>query len=134
MSSDHETPETGSRSVLGGLLDPLRLPERALKALESLAGAAQHLGPMRSELTRVRESIESLPDLIERVRRQTEQVPQILPVVERISTQAEPLAHVLPALESLEKSMGERLDSLHDVLEALEGDESHLNKAVIEQG
>ncbi len=86
------------------------------------------------ELTRVREAIETLPDLIERVRRQTKQVPQILPVVERISTQAEPLAHLLPALESLEKSMGDRLNSLHDVLSALEGDESHLNKAVIELG
>ena len=116
--------------MLDGLLNPLRLPERALSALESLAGAAQQLGPMRSELTRVREGIGPLPELIERVREQTEPVPALLPTVERISEQAEPLAHLLPALEHLENSLGARLDNLHETIVALEGDESHLNKAV----
>ena len=119
---------------MNGLLSPLRLPERALGALESLAGAAQHLGPMREELTRVREGIGSLPKLIERVRSQTETVPAVLPTVERISEQAEPLAQLLPALEHLEKSVAARLESVHDTIVALEGDESHLNRAVVELG
>lgn len=110
------------------------MPERALRALESLADAAGQLGPMRSELTRVREGIGPLPDLIERVRRQTDSVPRLLPTVQRISEQAEPLAHLLPALERLEESLGARLDSLHAVIVALEGDESHLNKAVMALG
>ena len=116
--------------MLDDLLNPLRLPERALGALESLAGAAQQLGPMRAELTRVREGIGPLPELIERIRSQTESVPAVLPTVERISEQAEPLAHLLPALEHLEKSLGARLDSVHETIVALEGDESHLNRAV----
>lgn len=134
MSSEHRTPGAGQRGVLGGLLDPLRLPERALKALESLAGAAQHLAPMRTELGRARESIEPLSGLVERTRDQTEQVPVMLPVVERISEQAEPLEQLLPALANLEESLGTRLASLHEVIVALEGDESHLNKAVITLG
>lgn len=134
MSSTDGTPGAGQRGVLGGLLDPLRLPARALKALESLAGAAQHLAPMRTELGRARESIEPLADLVERTRDQTEQVPLIPPVVERISEQSEPLEHLLPALANLEESLGARLVSLHEVIVALEGDESHLNNAVVALG
>ncbi len=128
--SAEETPGNRDGGVLDGLLTPFRLPERALRSLEALAGAAQHLGPMRSELTLVREGIGSLPDLIERIRKQTESVPGMLPTVERISEQAEPLAEVLPALDHLEGSLGKRLDALHELIVALEGDESHLIKAV----
>ena len=110
-------------SVLGGLLAPLRLPEYALKTLESLAGAAQHLGPIRDEIVRVRELIES-------TREQVESVPDMLPVVKRISKQAEPLDEMLPALEHLENTMAGRLEGLHSVIVALESDESHLNTAV----
>ena len=128
--STQKAPENRGGGVLNGVLSPLRLPERALEALESLAGAAQQLGPMRSELTRVREGIGPLPDLIERIRTQTESVPAVLPTVERISEQAEPLAEMLPALGHLEKSLGTRLERLHETIVALEGDESHLNRAV----
>ena len=129
-----ETPDNHDAGVLDGLLSPFRLPERALRAIESLAGAAQHLGPVREEITRVRESITPLPDLIERTRKQTESVPEMLPTVERISEQAQPLADVLPSLEKLERSTTERLEALHEVIVALEGDESHLNKAVMGLG
>ncbi len=54
MAPDEE-PEGRGGGVLAGLLAPLRLPERAMEALESLAGAARELTPMRSVLTRVRE-------------------------------------------------------------------------------
>ena len=42
------------------MLAPLRLPERVIDALDSLAEAAREVGPMRSELTRVREQTEPL--------------------------------------------------------------------------
>ena len=44
-------------SVLGGLLAPLRLPERLLRALDELR-------PIREELGRVREQTDPLPDLL----------------------------------------------------------------------
>lgn len=131
VSSD-QAPEEGG--ILSGLLAPLRLPERVMKALDSLAAASEHLGPMRAELTRMGKEIP-------RVREQTEMVPDLPPLVARISEQAEPLAELLPALEGLERGLGERLDGLekslgkrlddvHEVIVALEGDESTLNKTV----
>jgi len=129
MSSSDKTSASGE-GVLAGILAPLRLPERALRALESLADAAQHLGTIRSEIVRVREGVEPLEDLIERTRKQTEDVPAMPPVVQRISEQAEPLSEMLPALDRLEESLGKRLDSLTEMIVALEGDESHLNKTV----
>ena len=113
----------GNGSLIGGLLAPLRLPERALGALETLSAAAQHLGPIRDEIVRVRELIES-------TRERVEQVPEMLGTVRRISEQAEPLEEMLPAIDRLEKNMSARLDSMNDVLGALESDESHLNRAV----
>ncbi len=82
--------------MLAGLLAPLRLPERAVEAL-------QELRPMRQELTRVRE-------------------------------QTEPLADLLGALQSLEQELGTRLSAVHDVVTALESDESHLNLTTKELG
>jgi chromosome segregation ATPase len=115
--------EAGNAGEVSALLAPLRLPERALRALESLAGAAQHLGPMRSEIVRVRELIES-------VDKKTDQVPEMLSTVQRISRQAEPLEKMLPAIDHLEKSTADQLAGMRETLVALESDESHLNKAV----
>lgn len=82
--------------MLAGLLAPLRLPERAVEALDQLR-------PMLSELTRVRQ-------------------------------QTEPLGDLLPAVEHLEKVLGARLDAVHEVIVALESDESHLNRATNDLG
>ena len=114
--SPQETPDEGGAGILSGLLAPLRLPERALAALEALVETAQNLGPMRSELTRVRE--------------QTEPLSELMPTLERLLKQTEPLSDLLPALQRLEERLGTRLDSLHGVVVALEGDDSHLNAAV----
>jgi chromosome segregation ATPase len=114
--SSKETPDDEGAGILSGLLAPLRLPERALAALEALAETAQNLGPMRSELTRVRE--------------QTEPLSELMPTLERLLKQTEPLSDLLPALQRLEERLGTRLDSLHGVVVALEGDDSHLNAAV----
>ena len=114
--SSKETPDDGGAGILSGLLAPLRLPERALEALEGLVDAAGNLAPMRSELTRVR--------------KQTEPLGELLPALERLRKQTEPLAELLPALDRLEERLGTRLDSVHEVVVALEGKDSYLNSTV----
>ena len=121
--------------MLGGLLAPLRLPERVVETLDSVAGAARELSPMREELTRVRKQTEPLAGLMpagEQIIKQTEMVPDVWRTVERISGQAEPLSRLLPALDQLEQRLGSGLDSLHETIVTLEGEESHLNKRVSE--
>lgn len=116
--------------MLAGLLAPLRLPERVVDALESLAEAAREVSPMRSELTRVRKQTEPLTELmpaVERLIKQTESVPEVLRAVEQIRELAEPLSELLPALESVKKELGEQLARVQEVIVALEGDGSHLN-------
>ena len=123
-------PAHGGGGLLAGLLAPLRLPERALEALDVLSDTARG---MQSELTRVREQTEPLAGLmpaVEQIIRQTEMVPAINRTVERIREQAEPLAQLLPALDRLEERLGGGLDSLHETIIGLEGEESHLNKSV----
>lgn len=118
--------EGGRRGgVLGGLLAPLRLPERVVEAPESLTAAARELRAMRSELLRVREQTEPLGGLLptaERIREHADAIPDLLAVAERIREQAEPVAGLLTGLE--------RLDSLHEVVVAVEDVESHLDKTV----
>lgn len=101
---------------MSGLLAPLRLPERTLEALDALVKAVGNLGPMRSELTRVR--------------KQTEPLGELIPALERLHKQTKPLGELIPALERLEESLGTRLDSLNEIVVALEGDDSHLVAAV----
>lgn len=114
--SPKEAPEEEGAGILAGLLAPLRLPERTLEALDAVVEAVGNLGPMRSELTRVRE--------------QTEPLGELMPALERLVEQTEPLAELLPALERLEARLGARLDSVHDVVVALESEDSHLNSTV----
>ena len=105
--------------VPAGVLAPLRLPERVVEALESLAEAARELRAMRSELLGVREQTEPLADLMpttERIREHAEMISELLAVSERIREQAEPVAGLLTGLE--------RLDSLHEVVVAVEDVES----------
>ena len=114
--SQKETPDDGGAGIVSGLLAPLRLPERTLEALDALVKAVGNLGPMRSELTRVR--------------KQTEPLGELIPALERLHKQTKPLGELIPALERLEESLGTRLDSLNEIVVALEGDDSHLVAAV----
>ncbi len=114
--SPGETPDSPAGSVLGGLLAPLRLPERVIEALDSLVESTRELKPIRSELARVR--------------KQTEPLDKLLPALEGIRKQTEPLAEMPPALEHVRQELGSRLDSLLGVVVKLESDESHLNKTV----
>ena len=113
------------------LMTLLTAPVRMIEAIESVAEAAGHLGPMRSELALLREQTAPLADLmpeVERIREQIAPVRELMPALERLREQTEPLAEILPALERLEEGLGARLDGVHDVVVALEGNESHLNK------
>ena len=125
-----DTAREGGGGVLAGLLAPLRLPERVIDALDSLAEAAREVGPMRSELTRVREQTEPLAELmpaLERLIKQTEPVPEVLRAVEQIREQTEPLSELLPALDGVKKELGHQLERVQELIVSLEGDESHLN-------
>ena len=114
--SPKETPDDAGAGILAGLLAPLRLPERTLDALDAVVEAVANLGPMRSELTRVR--------------KQTEPLDGLLPAMKRLHKQTEPLAELLPALERLEERLGTRLDSVHEVVVELESEDSYLNSTV----
>lgn len=117
--------------MLAGLLAPLRLPERVL---EAIAGAPDTLDQIRADLAAVREQTKPLGELVPLTEGVKEQVESLPPRVDRISEQAEPLAALLPALDRLEEGMERRLDSLHELMGELEGEESHLIKAVRDLG
>ena len=116
--------------LLSDLMAPLRLPERALEALDALAGAAGVLGEIRSELATVREQTEPLAELIPIAKAIKRQVDPMPPTVERISAQAEPLETLLPSLESLERAVVERLEAAQATMQSLERQESQLNERV----
>lgn len=165
--SPTETPDKGRGSILGGLIAPLRLPERTLVALDAVVEAVGNLGPMRSELTRVREQTAPLEELIptlkrllaqtrplsemiptlerlvdqtrplgdliptlERLLEQTRPLCEMIPALERLIDQTRPLGETVPAIERLEERLGTRLDSVREVVSALEAEDSHLNATV----
>ena len=127
-----ETSDGRGPSVLNGLLAPLRLPERVIDVLESLAEAAREVRPMRAELTRVREQTEPLAGLMPAAEQILGHTERVLAVAERISRQAEPLAQLLPSLERLQEGLGGRIDGLSEVVGSLESKEADLNKRVVE--
>ena len=105
--------------MLTSLLAPLRLPERVIETLESLAGAARELGPIRIELTRVRE--------------QTEPVAELLPALKRLEQELtrrlDGLHDVVMSLEGDESHLNvtvrklvEELEGLHGTVGGLQGD------------
>ncbi len=114
-------------SLLSGLMAPLRVPERAFDAL---AGAADALNDIRSELRAMRKQNEPLAELVPLTRELQAQIGPMPPTVERISRQAEPLEDLLPALMRLEQSVVERLEATQQTMEAIERDEARLNEQV----
>jgi chromosome segregation ATPase len=137
VESDDTSDETsGGRSVLSGLLAPLRLPERVLEALDELR-------PMRLELVRVRKQTEPLGDLLPalqhleddlgaRIAAVNDELSPVRAELTRVREQTEPVLDLLPALQRLQDVLGTRLDAVHDVVVALESEESHLNRAIKE--
>ncbi|MCA1678478.1 MAG: hypothetical protein LC777_05765 [Actinobacteria bacterium] len=52
----------------------------------------------------------------------------------RVREQTKPLGDLLPALEHLEEVLAARLDAIHEVIVALESEESYLNRTSVELG
>ncbi len=124
--------------MLSGLLAPLRLPERVLEALDELR-------PMRAELTRVREQVEPVLELLPALQSLEDDLgariggvhDELRPMraeLTRVQEQTEPVLELLPALQRLQDVLGTRLDAVHEVVVALESKESHLNRAIEEMG
>jgi len=128
MSGDDEREARGG-GVMAGLLAPLRLPERAIRALEDLAEAAGNLGAMRDELRRVREQTTPLGDLLPALKSLEKNLGAPL---RQVLEQTKPLAELLPALERVEKNLASRLDSMHETVDALQSDASSLNHTMTE--
>ncbi len=114
--------------MLDGLLAPLRLPERVIDVLESLAEAAREVRPMRAELTRVREQTEPLAGLMPAAEQILGNNEQVLAVAERISGRGRAAAQLLPSLERLEEGLGGRIDGLSEGVGSLESEETQLNQ------
>ena len=72
--------------------------------------------------------------LPERVLEALDQLRPMRSELTRVREQTESMADLLPALKRLEKTLGTRLDAVHDVVVALESDESHLNRTTKEMG
>jgi len=105
--------------VLTSLLAPLRLPERVIEALESLAEAARELGPIRTELTRVREQTEPVAELL----------PALNNLEEELTRRLDGLQEVIVALEGDESHLNltvrklvDELAGLHKTVGGLQGD------------
>ena len=129
-----ETPDGDGRSLLSGLLAPLRLPERTLEALEAVAGAAGDLGDIRSELSAMRKEMSPLGELVPLTKDIKQQVKPMPATVERISGQAKPLEALLPTLEHLEQAVEQQLEAVHATMKALERAEARLNDQVEKLG
>ena len=130
VGSESTSERSGGGGLLSGLTAPLRLPGRALDALEAISGAAGALAAIRSELITMREQNEPLAELVPLTRELREQIAPMPPTVERISGQAEPLEELLPALVRLERAVVERLEAAHETMDAIEQDEARLNDQV----
>ena len=128
--AQQETSNDARGGLLSGLTAPLRLPERALVALEALAGAADALTDIRSELGTLRQQNEPLAELVPLTKDIKARIEPMPPTVERISGQAEPLEELLPALVRLEKAVVQRLEDAHETMKALERAEARLNEQV----
>jgi predicted nuclease with TOPRIM domain len=117
--SQEETPDDGGGGILAGLLAPLRLPERTLEALDTLVEAVENLGPMRSELTRVREQTAPLGELL----------PALEHLEERLGTRLDSIHEVVAALENEEShlnatvaDLAREIGAMHKTLSELQDD------------
>ena len=72
--------------------------------------------------------------LPERVLAALDELRPIRSELTRVREQTEPLGDLLPALQRLEDDLGTRLDAVHEVVVALEAEESHLNRTTSELG
>ncbi len=89
-------------------------------------GGGGLLGSLLAPLRLPERVLEALDALAE----STRELRPIRSELTRVGKQTEPLADLIPVLEGLRQDLGTRLDSVREVVQALESDESHLNSAV----
>jgi len=89
-------------------------------------GGGGILGSLLAPLRLPERVLEALDALAESAR----ELGPIRSELTRVGRQTEPLAKLIPALDGMRKDLGTRLDSVREVVKALESDESHLNSAV----
>ena len=116
-------------NVLSGLLAPLRLPERLLRALDELR-------PMREELSRVREQTEPLADLLPALQRLEDVLGSRLKAVhasvESVDDHFASIEEALLDLTGEVKAMHETLKGLKDDVQrttGLRGDRGVMERA-----
>ena len=121
--SPHGTQGEQGGGVLARLLAPLRLPERVIDALESLADAAPELGAMRSELVRVREQSAPLVELLPALERLEQslgaRVDTLGDVIERLASEESHLNQTVGELAAELEAMHQTIHGLQDHVEKI---------------
>lgn len=101
------------------LLAPLRLPGRALEALDELAASARELRSIRSELTRVREQTEPLADLGPRLGRLNEDLGARLTALHELLA---PVDERLVTIERTTAGLAGEVAAMHETLRGAQED------------
>lgn len=101
------------------LLAPLRLPGRALEALDELAASARELRSIRSELTRVREQTEPLAELGPRLGRLNEDLGARLTALHELLA---PVDERLVTIERTTAGLAGEVAAMHETLRGAQED------------
>ena len=107
------TPPPGGRAggwdLLGGLLSPLRLPERVLVAIESIAERLEDVHPMREEVETIRRQSAVLDELL----------PALTSMKEDLGSRLESLHELILELEGIEAGLDKRVGELCQEITAM---------------
>ena len=114
-----ELPPDRGGGVLSGLLSPLRLPERVVEAIESIAEKLEDVRPMREDVATIREQSSDLDGLL----------PALEDMKEDIGGRLDALHDCMTNLEGVEGQLDARvadlckeITAMHKTLEALQDD------------
>ena len=110
---------SGGESLLGGLLSPLRLPERVVNAIEDIAERLEDVRPMRENVETIREQSSDLAELL----------PALTSMKEDLGGRLDSLHECIVELEDIEKGLDKRvadlcqeITAMRATVEGLQGD------------
>ena len=119
------TASEGGWGIVGGLLAPLRLPERVAVAIEEIAGAVRDIRPMRAEVETIRNQSADLDELL----------PALTSMNRDLGARLENLHECIVELEGIEKGLDEQVGELcreiaamHRTVGGLKGDVEHITE------
>lgn len=114
-----EPARAGAWDLLGGLLSPLRLPERGVVAIESIAERLEDIRPMREEVETIRRQSAGLDEML----------PALTSMKDDLGGRLDGLHELIVALEGIEAGLDKRvgelsqeITALHRTVGALKGD------------